>query len=161
MASRRHTTSHILALLLYRARPSRQLLPGTSSDYSFNHHNLVIPIKLYFNFINNDKLKLYSYVGLNPRFVLDVVYTVEWLDQNNEIVNRQSASMNSLASYGYQPSIFKLEAQAGLGMSYKFSNGFIIDANLLFGIDSISTYGVFMNEHQYRFAGNTGFGYSF
>ncbi len=127
--------------------------------YSLNHHYLGIPLRVHFNFLNKEKFKLYSFVGLSPKLGLDVVATAVWRSTNGNLIEGESASLNGMYGYG-GPVTFKLEGQAGIGMNYKFAKHFFVDANFLFGMDCVST-GLFAGQYQYRFAGNAGMGYSF
>lgn len=133
-------------------------------EMSFVRHHIGVPVKVYFNFLNTDKVKLYSYVGLNVKFTPAAMIASEFEDGSTGIVERTSYSLydESIWSYGIQQSPVNLEAQTGFGMSYKFTPKFFIDANLNFGIDCFNTYfpGSF-KEHQYRYGGNIGAGYNF
>lgn len=131
---------------------------------SYVRHNIGVPVRLYFNFINSNKVKLYSYVGLNVKFTPAAILAMEYYDASSGATQRTSSSLydEALWSYGIQQSPVNLEAQTGLGMSYNFTPRFFIDANVNFGIDCFNTYfpGSF-NEHQYRYGGNIGAGYNF
>ncbi len=129
---------------------------------SFIHHYLGIPIKFYFNLVQKEKFRLYTFIGVNPKIALIREYATEL----NDTVNNINSSFHQMDPEDFNPNyhrnVFNIEGMVGIGFNFNLSKRVFIDMNAMFGMNMLrSNKDTPINDYIYRAGGNVGLGYSF
>lgn len=129
---------------------------------SYIHHYLGVPIKLQFNLVSKEKFRLYTFLGVTPKFAIVRLYDTEFRDTVNNFTSTFHSQDPEDAGNGYQRNVFNVEGLAGIGINFHLSKRMYIDLNGFFGMHMLkSNKNTPINEYIYRFGGNVGFGYLF
>lgn len=129
---------------------------------SYVHHYLGLPIKFYFNMVNKEKFRLYTFIGFNPKLAVGREYGTEYTDTIHNTVFSFHELDPEAANSNYQRNVFNIEGQVGLGFNFNISKRLYLDLNGFFGMNMLrSNRNTPINDYVYRAGGTVGLGYFF